>query len=442
MRLKWERWVLGWCLTRADVLFYPSSPLIFTPIFPQFPNQQTTSSHTSSDSAHHILSNHHLNWSTRVIFHQLYHQLLFWSKSNQFHREPEEPRSFFNRQASNLLVSQTMSFSRNYIPSAHHSLASSNTTPSAYQPWLQRKVTELEIKVNVQTSIITQLTQTISEQGALISDLRKSLGVLETQRSEKESEFNSGDAHTCPLDQNNNTSHEKLVEVFNSKINNLSSEIDQLQVQLRKGNLIFYGIEEDEMTPGQLFSKVQQIVREGMVPRRSLAFNCNFHTSRIGSPKSQPSANSRPRPVKVHFPNVAERNEVWKARFLLRGSQIAVSEDLPLSVRIQRAEQRKQNNGQLNSESHCSPPVKRTGSPSLHHSLSQDQGSTSTGSNEDFPENPFEWLERLSEQVSDQVRERERNELKERERVQGRGQDRGRNRGRNRGGNREPRWKV
>jgi len=55
--------------------------------------------------------------------------------------------------------------------------------------------------------------------------------------------------------------------VFNSKIANLSLEIDQLQVQVRKGNLTLYGIEEGEMTAGQLFLEVHQILTEGIVPR-------------------------------------------------------------------------------------------------------------------------------------------------------------------------------
>jgi len=72
---------------------------------------------------------------------------------------------------------------------------------------------------------------------------------------------------------------------------------------------------------------------------------CNFYTERIGQ---RNSGNPHPRPLKVYFSNLAERNSVWKARSRLTGSPFAVNEDLPLAVRIQRAELRNQRFAEFN----------------------------------------------------------------------------------------------
>jgi len=56
--------------------------------------------------------------------------------------------------------------------------------------------------------------------------------------------------------------------------------------------------------------------------------------------KLDQNARNRPRPVKVNFPNFASRQAVWKSRFSLKGTPFSMSEDLPISIRIQRAKMR------------------------------------------------------------------------------------------------------
>jgi len=80
----------------------------------------------------------------------------------------------------------------------------------------------------------------------------------------------------------------------------------------------------------------------------------NFTTARIGSHKIN---NTRPRPVKVTFLSMEERNSVWRARRRFAGTQFAVAEDLPISMRIARAIKEKSKvNVDIDREPHDSHP--------------------------------------------------------------------------------------
>jgi len=56
---------------------------------------------------------------------------------------------------------------------------------------------------------------------------------------------------------------------------------------------------------------------------------------RIGNIK--PPQGSRPRPVRIHFPESVDRLEIWKSRSRLKATHLTLSEDLPRRERIQRS---------------------------------------------------------------------------------------------------------
>jgi len=63
----------------------------------------------------------------------------------------------------------------------------------------------------------------------------------------------------------------------------------------------------------------------------------------------------------VNFPNLAKRQAAWNTRYFFKGYPHSVSEDLPLSIRIQRATKRKERlstNGANPSPTNSIPSVK------------------------------------------------------------------------------------
>jgi len=180
-----------------------------------------------------------------------------------------------------------------------------------------------------------------------ILQIKSDVATLSSQLESLQKESQVAAAHLHKLDNNNKNTAPvtpcPLLHEIKLEMSNLSSQVQSLQVDSKKNNLVFYGVPEGEKSESELFSKIEKLVVEEMDEPISSSPVCNFSTFRIGQRNPQPSPHSRPRPVKVYFPNLAERNAVWKARSLLCGSPFAVNEDLPLSVRIQRAVSRKQN---------------------------------------------------------------------------------------------------
>jgi len=124
-----------------------------------------------------------------------------------------------------------------------------------------------------------------------------------------------------------------------NELSELISKVDLMQIEINKNNLIYYGVPESESETGSdLFSKIASLLP---TLSESESSPVTIYSTRIGKKKEHdPQILSRPRPVKVNFPNRASRQAAWDARFSLKGSPYAVNEDLPRSIRILRAKQR------------------------------------------------------------------------------------------------------
>jgi len=138
------------------------------------------------------------------------------------------------------------------------------------------------------------------------------------------------------------------------EIPNLISKLDYMQMEINKHNLIYYGVSESETeNESDLFSKIVPL----LPPSESSPVT--IYTTRVG--KKKENGPNRPRLVKVNFPNLAARQAAWNARYSFKGSPHSVSEDLPLSIRIQRATKRKESlptNGANPSPTNSIPNVK------------------------------------------------------------------------------------
>ena len=108
--------------------------------------------------------------------------------------------------------------------------------------------------------------------------------------------------------------------------------INQLEYKMNKVNLIFYGIsEKNNITINQSVESVLY---------KNLKLRSNVHVVqafRVGG-ADKANASLKPRPIKVVFANISDRDIVWKEKKCLKGSGIYIDEDLPFEYRLKRRE--------------------------------------------------------------------------------------------------------
>jgi len=87
------------------------------------------------------------------------------------------------------------------------------------------------------------------------------------------------------------------------ELSEIISKVDNMQIEINKNNLIYYGAPESESETGsELFSKIAPLL-----PSRD-PVPVTILVTRIGRKKDQdPKLPNRPRPVKVNFPNLVSR---------------------------------------------------------------------------------------------------------------------------------------
>lgn len=120
-----------------------------------------------------------------------------------------------------------------------------------------------------------------------------------------------------------------------SEISSLKAEIKQekdarikLEIQQRKLNLKFYGLEEEEGTESDSLceTKIKEIFKQPMGAYAIQLSNCY----RLGQKSSAPQ--KFPRPVLISFTYAKERQEVWYKKKNLKGTPYIIKEDLPHEI--------------------------------------------------------------------------------------------------------------
>lgn len=113
---------------------------------------------------------------------------------------------------------------------------------------------------------------------------------------------------------------EEELQTVKESLHKVSSENQQLWKELSKLNLIFSGLKDVEFEqPDELYSKVSHVIRTDF----------SFDTAhRVGRRNG-----NLPRPIKVRFLSVLQRNNVLTNRFNVR-HPIYINEDLPLKMRL------------------------------------------------------------------------------------------------------------
>ncbi|OXA39206.1 hypothetical protein Fcan01_25993 [Folsomia candida] len=113
---------------------------------------------------------------------------------------------------------------------------------------------------------------------------------------------------------------EEELQTVKESLHKVSSENQQLWKELSKLNLIFSGLKDDEFEqPDELYSKVSHVIRT------DFSFDTAHRVRRRNG--------NLPRPIKVRFLSVLQRNNVLTNRFNVR-HPIYINEDLPLKMRL------------------------------------------------------------------------------------------------------------
>jgi archaellum component FlaC len=124
---------------------------------------------------------------------------------------------------------------------------------------------------------------------------------------------------------------ESEVQTLKSTVQKVSNENELLWRELYKVNLVFCGVpERPNESSEELSNKVSKVIHD------TVGKNFHFDTAhRIGK-----SVNQYPRPIKVRFMSIFERNEVYTKRFNVSRPTF-INEDLPLTTRKTHSEMRK-----------------------------------------------------------------------------------------------------
>jgi hypothetical protein len=222
---------------------------------------------------------------------------------------------------------------------------------------LEKKIQNLTAKLDAAIGTINKLSDAWNSQKPFHNAVQETLKELANsfllvsvkigKAEEAIQKLENIPAHLCtvnPVNIYTPETYRETIHQIKTDVSNLSSQLQSLQVETQKCNLIFYGVpeEEESESDNKLLSKIENIFEKGLrlSPKSS---SSSISTARLGKAKAhEPNSNNRPRPVKVNFPNMALRQAAWKSRFCLKGSPFAVSEDLPISIRIERAKQRQE----------------------------------------------------------------------------------------------------
>ncbi|XP_049697773.2 chromosome partition protein Smc-like [Helicoverpa armigera] len=134
------------------------------------------------------------------------------------------------------------------------------------------------------------------------------------------------------------TQIEEKTKELESKIDKQQDVIEQLERQLKKKNLIFFGVEETENNYSELRDLVYNIIT------KTLKLACQ--REEIDEVKRLGSKTGKTRPIVITVTSVGRKIDILKRKKLLEGSTIYIKEDFPKKV----LEKRKQLQEELKRE--------------------------------------------------------------------------------------------
>ena len=192
-------------------------------------------------------------------------------------------------------------------------------------------------KIDAQAERISDLKQATESNSKILNNLRCEVDALRTDHHSK----------LQSIDKNIKSQAQSLSEVAN-KIEVLNQEVADLkqqriinrreaidtQARMRRNNLLFYGLEDDEKENAEQSElKIKKFIKEKLkVEPKSIQ-----RAHRVGRMQAKPAngAKNRPRPIIVLFSDYKEKESIRAKRIELV-KPFGIAEDLPLEIRQAR----------------------------------------------------------------------------------------------------------
>lgn len=118
-------------------------------------------------------------------------------------------------------------------------------------------------------------------------------------------------------------------KVMKNKIEMLENKIKVLEKEKKINNILFFGLEEKEKSPQELFQRVQEIIKQDL--KISLESSDVSKVHRIGLTKE-----NKIRPILIVFANNWKKTEILKKKKNLK--EVYITEDFPKEVSEKRRE--------------------------------------------------------------------------------------------------------
>ena len=124
----------------------------------------------------------------------------------------------------------------------------------------------------------------------------------------------------------------KRIEIeCDERVRSLSSELEKLNIYAARENLVFLGIQEDST------EDIKNVMKDFFIE------NLKFKEEEIEQIEYQRvhrcMSNSKPRPIKARFLRYQDKERILQKARNLKGTKMAITEDLPKSVREARKPQ-------------------------------------------------------------------------------------------------------
>lgn len=169
-----------------------------------------------------------------------------------------------------------------------------------------------------------------------MEDITNLLKQIQLEMSEQKQQFKIIEENiTKNINTNINEKFQNLEsknEQLEKKIVDQERRIDAVEKEIRKKNLVFFGIQENEKSYWELEKTMLTVINEKM--------NVGCLTQEISSVWRIGKKGERTRPIIVSFNSLGKKIEVIKKKKLLQQFDIYVSEDFPIKIIQKRRELR------------------------------------------------------------------------------------------------------
>lgn len=230
------------------------------------------------------------------------------------------------------------------------------TTPSNKKCWYHHHttsnyrfhratITVAKLQRSVKRGRYRSVNITISHNLLLFTTMEEVMNALKNIQRELDEQKNTilknGERVTEQVTQNINCILEEKFKILDDKYENLKEKIDNqekrlyfIEKQLRKNNVVFFGLEETEISYSDLEKNIINFIKE--------RFSINLDLRDIQEIKRIGKKGERPRPIIVTFTTLGTKINIFKRSTLLKNTSYYIKEDYPQNILERRKELQEQ----------------------------------------------------------------------------------------------------